>query len=178
MLIHVDTWIYGLTLSARILSSDSWIETLWSQNHCCTNLQYDLTLRDSQLLRGDDPVTPRPSLALTVSAVMSSRCAAEGGGGRGETLSEGTLSGLMEWLAEAWGRGSAQGPAMKGERGAWQGRGGDRSLTLDIPQSETSTTQEPVERGRVPPAPHTVQHEEIQTQNHPEPTEGIDRLTS
>lgn len=67
---------------------------------------------------------------------------------RGETLFEGTLSALMEWLARPWGpeRGGRSDPptsgitsgqagvAVKGESGRLAGEGGDRGLTLDIPQ--------------------------------------------
>lgn len=40
---------------------------------------------------------------------------------RGETLSKGTLSALMEWLAEAWGRKGGGGEAKWGE--GWEGGG-------------------------------------------------------
>lgn len=73
--------------------------------------------------------TARPALTRTVSSVMSSRCgaAARGRGGeggachvlrRGETLSEGTLSALMEWLA--------------GPRGPHGGGGGHKHPTSGI----------------------------------------------
>lgn len=66
--------------------------------------------------------TRGPSLALTVSSVMSSRCAAEDGGGRGRrrsSLSEGTLSALMEWLAgPPWGAKVKGGGRGESERSA------------------------------------------------------------
>lgn len=68
---------------------------------------------------------------------------------RGETLSEGTLSALMEWLARPWGPGGGRDRdphiwnhfrsgrrwlAVKGESGRLAGERGRQGLTLDIPQ--------------------------------------------
>ncbi|KAI4828381.1 hypothetical protein KUCAC02_022477, partial [Chaenocephalus aceratus] len=64
------------------------------------------------------PVTSLPLIFITTSILLAKR--------RGETLSEGTVSALMEWLAKAWGQ-MGRGGRRKRKRGRkGEGVGGSK----------------------------------------------------